>query len=91
MQDLKDLRAIRPFNYNGKHYSTNQLFQADSVTAAMLVARKLAEYVSIAPGTPITTPIEGENKMLKIETVAKPIQVSTATPMTAKRKPTKRK
>lgn len=46
---------------------------ADEKTAEYLVKRKLAMYVSIAPGTPVTTPIvEGENKMLKKETVRKP-------------------
>lgn len=88
---MKDLRALRPFNYAGKNYSKNQLFQADDQSAAMLVVRKLAEYVSIAPGTPITTPIEGENKMLKVETVSKSVPVSTHIKLTGHTKPNKRK
>jgi len=73
---MQDLRALREFEYNGKKYSKDQLFQADDTTADYLIYRRLAVPVEIAPGTPITTPIEGENKMLKKETVSKPIPVS---------------
>jgi len=74
---MKELKALRPFLYNGKSYTAGQLFLADEKSAEYLVNRKLAMYVSIAPGTPVTTPIqapviEGENKMLKKETVRKP-------------------
>jgi len=73
---MQDLKATRPFLYNGKTYTANQLFQADDRSAEYLVSRKLAIYVSIAPGTPVTTPIqapviEGENKMVKRRTVTK--------------------
>lgn len=80
---MKELKALRPFNYNGKSYAKNQLFTTDERNAAYLTGRGLAVYVSIAPGTPVTTPIvqpkktdvpisAGENKMLKRETVRKP-------------------
>lgn len=70
---MAELKALRPFLFNGKSYTAGQLFLADEKTAEYLVKRKLAMYVSIAPGTPVTTPIvEGENKMLKKETVRKP-------------------
>lgn len=86
---MEDLRAIRNFIYNGRNYSTNQLFQAPIEDAARLIVKRCAVRVSIAPGTPVTTPIQGENKMLKMETVSKPIPVSTAKPVTAttKRRP----
>ena len=67
----RDLRALRPFHYNGTSYTTGQLFTAYEPHASYLIARGLAEEVSIAPGTPVTTPvqsaqvIEGETKELK--------------------------
>lgn len=70
-RELRDLRAIRPFMYNSKSYSTGQLFQAYDPDASNLVAKRCAEFVSIAPGTPVTTPIEGETKELKVSRVAK--------------------
>ena len=77
---MQDLRAIRDFQYNGKFYNRGQLFQADDKVAKYLVYRGLAVYVSIAPGTPITTPLQapmqGETKELKKETVKKEFPVS---------------
>jgi len=66
----RDLRALRPFHYNGTSYTTGQLFTAYDPHASYLIGRGLAEEVSIAPGTPVTTPIQsvsidGETKELK--------------------------
>jgi hypothetical protein len=67
---MEELRAIRPFIYNGKNYSTGQLFTAPLEDAARLIAKRCAELVSIAPGTPITkieaTTIKAETKELKV-------------------------
>ena len=67
---MEELRAIRPFIYNGKNYSTGQLFLAPAEDAARLIAKRCAERVSIAPGTPVTkiesTTIEAETKELKV-------------------------
>ena len=71
MAQLRDLRAIRPFMYNGKSYTTGQLFQAFDPDASYLVAKRCAEFVSIAPGTPVNTPIEAETKELKVSRTAK--------------------
>lgn len=73
---MQNLKALREFEYNGKKYHTNQLFLADDTTADYLIYRRLAVLVSIAPGTPGTTPLQGETKELKKETVKKPFPVS---------------
>lgn len=73
---MQNLKALREFEYNGKKYSKNQLFLADDTTAYYLIYRRLAVLTSIAPGTPVTTPLEGETKELKKETVKKPFPVS---------------
>ena len=73
---MQNLKALREFEYNGKKYSKNQLFLADDTTADYLIYRRLAVLVSIAPGTPVTTPLEGETKELKKETVKKHFPVS---------------
>lgn len=77
---MQNLKALREFEYNGKKYSQNQLFLADDTTADYLIYRRLAVLVSIAPGTPATTPLQaplqGETKELKKETVKKPFPVS---------------
>jgi hypothetical protein len=73
---MEELRAIRPFIYNGKNYSTGQLFLAPPQDAALLIAKRCAERVSIAPGTPVTKiesePIEAETKEFKVSKVSKP-------------------
>ena len=73
---MEELRAIRPFIYNGKNYSTGQLFLAQPEDAARLIAKRCAERVSIAPGTPITKieaePIKAETKELKVSHTRKP-------------------
>ena len=80
---MKDLRALRPFYWTGTQYSTGQLFICNARDAEMLVARGLAEYVSIAVGTPIVAPrmaaseetvepIKAETKELKVSKVRKP-------------------
>lgn len=73
---MQNLKALREFEYNGKKYSKNQLFLADDTTAYYLIYRRLAVLTSIAPGTPVTTPLEGETKELKKETVKKHFPVS---------------
>lgn len=73
---MVELRAIRPFLYKGKNYTTGQLFIAPEQDAALLIAKHCAEAVSIAPGTPVTkiaaAPIVGETKELKTSTMRKP-------------------
>ena len=58
---MQNLKAFREFEYNGKKYSKNQLFLADDTTAYYLIYRRLAVLISIAPGTPVTTLLEGES------------------------------
>jgi hypothetical protein len=72
---MQNLRAIRNFQYNGKYYGNGQTFSADDKDADYLIYRKLAVNVSITP-EPAAAPILGENKMLKIKTVKKPVPVS---------------
>lgn len=55
---MADLRALTTFTINGVTYKPNQLFVCnDEVIVARLLAKKAAELVSIAPQTPITTPV----------------------------------
>jgi len=61
-----DLRAIRPFMYNGTNYSPGQLFKAPVEDAYRLIGKGCAERVSIAPGTPVTE-IKAETKELKVK------------------------
>jgi len=73
---MQNIRILREFEYNGRKYYKNQLVLTDDQTADYLVYRHLAEYVSIAPGTPVVTPLQGETKELKKETVKKAFPVS---------------
>ena len=71
---MQNLKALREFEYNGRKYSKNQLFIADDTTADYLIYRRLA--VLTGNTLEIATPMQGETKELKKETVKKPFPVS---------------
>ena len=74
---MQTIKALREFEYNGKKYLKDQLYQVDAETSKYLYYRGLAVFVlQVQSNTSVTFPLEGETKELKKETVKKPFPVS---------------
>jgi hypothetical protein len=62
---MEELRAIRPFIYNGKNYRTGEKFYSHKEDAARLIAKHCAELVISVPDVPVNV-IKAETKELKV-------------------------
>ena len=65
---MQNITALREFEYGGRKYLNGHSYNVNDETADYLVYRNLVKFNGTAPKQPA---IEGENKILKRETVAK--------------------